>query len=87
MEHKERVFYAKGRSDAMVPVTAIVYPHKIVATADSEHLTRPMLRRALSRRFPRHSFVLVSDNGEYYLADADRFPDDGADERTDNDVR
>lgn len=84
MDHKEIEFYAKGRYDAMTPVTTIVYPHKVIATAETSHLTQAQFARALGREFPRHSFVLVSDNGVYYLADADRFTGDGLDAKDDD---
>lgn len=74
----ERQVWTKGRRGCVACVTAFVYTTSIVAFADVEHLTRNMMKRALAREFPRHTFYLNRpDSDDEIRASADRWTDDG----------
>ena len=77
--YEEREIETTGRYQCITNVSATIYPHSIVATAEGEHITERQMERALNREFPRHTFVFTAcgGGGDYIRCDADRFPNDG----------
>ena len=77
-EYIAREIQTTGRYQCITSVSATVYPHKIVAISDSDHITQYQMRRTLTCEFPQHTFVFNDTGGKYTLrADADRWPGDG----------
>jgi hypothetical protein len=68
--------WTRGRRGCNACINVTIYPHSIVATADPEHITPSMTKRALGKEFPRHVFYFNANGGDYIRVDADRFTDD-----------
>ena len=79
--YETREIWTNGRRSGIACVTATIYPHSIVTTADSDHITEYQMERALGREFPRHTFHFNGHGGRHTLrADADRWTNDGISE-------
>lgn len=79
---KEFIAWGKGRRGCKAPVQVKVYENVIRAWCETERFTLVMLRKALRSEFPRHHFRF-SYRGEDWAAIADRWTDDGIEEKTD----
>jgi hypothetical protein len=78
MTNETRELWTTGRRGCTACVTAVISETSIVAIGDVERLTRNMMKRALSREFPRHTFYLNRPDSEDEIrASADRWTDDG----------
>lgn len=75
--YETREIWAKGRRSGVACVTATVYEHSIVATADGEHITERQMEKALNREFPRHTFYFNQMGGCDIRCDANRWTGDG----------
>jgi hypothetical protein len=80
---EERAIHTNGRRGCVACIEIAIYKNTIIASGDDERIPPRMMKRALSKEFPRHSFVFSKDGWVYNRADADRFEDDG--ERVDLD--
>ena len=68
--------WTDGRRGCVACVTVTVYQDSIVATADPEKITEKMMRWALRKEFPRHTFYLERDGGDCIRLQADRWNGD-----------
>lgn len=76
ISYEERELWTTGRRGCVACVQVAIYPHSIVATAEPDHITERMMKKALNREFPRHIFYF-SNIEWHHRADADRWTNDG----------
>jgi hypothetical protein len=72
----DREIWTAGRRGSPACIAVTIYEHSVVATADAATITEAMMRRALRREFPEHTFYFSGSTADYLRCDADRWDDD-----------